>query len=155
MLKPEPIEFLLRAIPEGFLLILGVYVFSKKQIDRNQYLISSIVSSVVFFFIRKLPINNGVNTIIIIIYLILLSVFYNKIDLYRAVRSVISIFIVQFASEAINLVGLKLILNLNLDIIFVDPIMRNIAGIPSVVITAIITYIFYKIFKKKDGLVSD
>ena len=31
MLKLEPIEFFFRAIPEGFLFILAIYVFSKTK----------------------------------------------------------------------------------------------------------------------------
>lgn len=155
MLKPEPIEFLLRALPEGFLLILGMYVFAKQKFDKKRYFVSSIISSIIVYFIRELPISYGVHTIIIIVVLILLSVFYNEIDLYRTVRSTISVFIVQYVSEAINVIGLRLIPNLDLNIIFKDPILKNVSGIPSVIITTIIIYVFYRKFKKKDGLVND
>jgi branched-subunit amino acid transport protein AzlD len=154
MLKPEPIEFLLRGLPEGFLLILGIYVFSREKINKSNYFISSIVASIVIFFIRELPISYGVHTIIIIILLILLSVFYNNIDSYRAVRSAITILILQYLSEALNLLFLKMI-GLDLNIIFENPIMKNVAGIPSVIINGIVIYLFYKKFGKKDGLVSD
>jgi hypothetical protein len=155
MLKPEPIEFLLRGLPEGFLLILGIYVFSREKINKNHYIISSILTSIVIFFIREFPISYGVHTIIIIILLILLSVFYNNIDSYRAVRSTITILILQYLSEALNLVFLKSILDLDLNVIFNNPIKKNIAGLPSVIINVIVIYIFYKKFKKRDGLVSD
>lgn len=155
MLKPEPIEFLLRGLPEGFLLILGIYIFSREKINKKNYIISSILSSIVIFFIREFPISYGVHTIIIIILLILLSIFYNKIDSYRTVRSVISVFVLQYLSEALNLVFLKIVLGLDLNVIFNHPIKKNIAGLPSVMINVIIIYIFYKKFKKRDGLVSD
>ena len=49
MLKLEPIEFFLRAIPEGFLIILGIYILSKTRIDKKKYLVSSIVYAITIF----------------------------------------------------------------------------------------------------------
>lgn len=152
MLKLEPIEFLLRTIPEGFLYLLGVYVFSKIRINKSNYITASLITAVALYFIRLLPIDYGVHTILIILFIIFLSMFYNKVDSIQAVKSTIITFIIQFLSEGINMVILNVIPNLNLNKLFNNPITKNLLGIPSLIITLIILILVYNIYKKKDEI---
>lgn len=152
MLKSEPIEFFLRAIPEGFLYILGVYIFSKIKIDRNKYIKSSLITSIVVYCIRLLPIDYGVHTILTILFIIFFSMSYNKIDQIKVIRATITTFIIQFLSEGINMIILNFIPNLNVDNLFNDAIMKTFLGIPSLIITLIILILFYNSCKKKDEI---
>ena len=43
MLKLTLLEFFLRGLPEGFLIIFAVYVFSKTVINIKRYIVSSII----------------------------------------------------------------------------------------------------------------
>lgn len=151
MLDIQPIEFLLRGLPEGFIYILAVYVFSGTRLDKKRYVISSLSASVFIYIIRLLPIVFGVHTIISIIFIMLLSINYNKIYLAKAVKSTIIIFIIQYLSEAINMIILKPIPNIDLDKAFNDPVSKSLIGIPSLIITITVILLYYFYNKKVDA----
>ncbi|GAA0084354.1 hypothetical protein UT300007_07930 [Clostridium sp. CTA-7] len=150
MLRLQPIEFFLRAIPEGFLFIFAIYVFSKEMIDKRKYVISSIIYSTAIFLIRMLPINYGVHTILAVLFLLFLTITYNNIDVIKTMSSTIIIFIVQFLSEGINMLIIQFLPDI--DQLFKDPVLKTILGLPSLIIASLITYIFYKKINKKDVL---
>lgn len=152
MLQAEPIEFLLRGIPEGFLYILGVYIFSKIKIDKKKYMIASLITAVVVYCVRLLPIDYGVHTILTILFIIFLTIFYNNIDQIKVIRATIITFIIQFLSEGINMAVLKIIPNLDLNSLFSDAKIKTFLGIPSLIITLIVLILFYNIYKKKDEI---
>ena len=147
MLEVRPIEFLLRSLPEGFLVILAIYILSKVDINKKKYLVTSIVFSIITFSVRLLPINYGVHMVLSVLILLFIVVSYNKIDVVSAIKSIIAIYLIQFISEAINVVILNL-MNVDLDSQFKNPIYKSIIGIPSLIITGIIILIIY-IFNNK------
>lgn len=151
MLKLHPIEFFLRAVPEGFLFIFAVYVFSKVNINKPKYIISSILFAIIMFIVRLLPINYGVHTILALMLVVLLTTTYNKIDVIKAMRSVLSVVLIQFLTEGINILILNLIPNINIDTLFDDPVVKTLIGLPSLLIAALLIYIFYAFNKKKEG----
>ncbi|MBS6501304.1 MAG: hypothetical protein KH415_06670 [Clostridium sp.] len=151
MLKLQPIEFFLRTIPEGFLFILAIYVFSEINIDRKKYIISSLVFSSSVYIIRLLPINYGVHMILSVLVLLFISIAYNKVEAIQSVKSIIILYMIQLISEAVNVLLLNLI-KLDLDKLFKDPIKKSILGLPSLLITLIIIIIFYLINKKRRKL---
>lgn len=147
MLESHPIELLLRGIPESFLYLLGIYVFSKVRIHKRKFIKASVIIALVMYCIRLLPINYGVHTILSILFIIFLSIFYNKIDSIQAIKSTIIMFLIQFLSEGINMLILMSIFNKNLEGLFNNVIYKTLLGLPSLIITLIILYSFYK---KKD-----
>ena len=151
MLKLQPIEFFLRTIPEGFLFIFAIYVFSQINIDRKKYLISSLLFSTSVYIIRLLPINYGVHMILSVLVLSFISIVYNKIDAIQSIKSIIILYIIQLISEAVNVVLLNL-MKLDLDKLFKDPVKKSILGLPSLLITLTIIIIFYLINKKRRKL---
>lgn len=151
MLKLQPIEFFLRTIPEGFLFILAIYVFSEINIDRKKYIISSLVFSSSVYIIRLLPINYGVHMILSVLVLLFISIAYNKVEAIQSVKSIIILYMIQLISEAVNVLLLNL-MKLDLDKLFKDPIKKSILGLPSLLITLIIIIIFYLINKKRRKL---
>lgn len=148
MLEVRPIEFLLRSLPEGFLVILGVYILSKVDINKKKYLVTSISFSIITFTVRLLPINYGVHMVLSVLFLLFMVVSYNKIDVVTAIKSIIFIYLIQFISEAINVVIINF-MNIDLNSQFKNPIYKSIIGIPSLIITAIIIGIIYMIMRKK------
>jgi len=152
MLNLEPIELILRAIPEGFLYMLGVYIISRNNLEKYKYILSSIIIGVSVYIFRLLPISYGVHTILTILLVIFLSNIYNKIEVVSVIKSTIIIFIIQFLSEGLNILILKLIPNLDLDKLFNIPIYKNLLGIPSLIISLLILIVMKKyIYKKKDN----
>lgn len=148
MLKLQPIEFILRAIPESFLVIFAIYVFSKTEIDKKKYLVTSIGFSIIIYIARALPINYGVHMILSVLFLLFIIVTYNKIEVMNSIKSIIFTYLVQLISEAINVLILN-IMNLDLERLFENPIYKTIFGLPSLIITAIIISAFYIMNKKR------
>ena len=95
MLELRPIEFLLRGLPEGFLVVFAIYIFSKTEIDKKKYLITSIIFSLIIYIVRLLPISYGVHMILSLLILLLIIVSYNKIDVIKGVKSIILIYLLQ------------------------------------------------------------
>ena len=150
MLKLQPIEFFFRAIPEGFLFVFAVYVFSRTAINKKKYIISSILFATIIFMVRLLPINYGVHTILALMLLLMLTTKYNKIDIMKSVRSVLVLVLIQFFAEGINILIINLTPNINIDILLEDPIFKTLLGLPSLIMISLIVYLFYKVSKKKE-----
>ena len=148
MLQLSPIEYVLRGFPESFLVIFAIYVFSKTKIDKKKYLVTSLIFSLIIFTTRMLPINYGVHMVLSVLFLLFLVVSYNKIDVVSAIKSIIFIYLIQFVSEAVNVVILNF-MNIDLELKFKNPIYKSIMGIPSLIITAIIIVVIYTIMRKK------
>ena len=147
MLQLNPIEYILRGLPESFLVIFAIYIFSQTKINKRKYLVTSIMFSLVTYGVRMLPINYGVHMVLSLLFLLFIIVSYNEIDVVNAIKSIIFIYLIQFVSEAINVVILNF-MNIDLEIQFKNPIYKSIIGIPSLMITGIIILIIY-IFNKK------
>jgi len=152
MLQLEPIELILRTIPEGFLYMLGMYIFSYNKIEKKKYIISSLIIGISIYFFRELPISYGVHTILTILLTIFLSMYYNKIEVILCIKGTIITFIIQFISEGINVLVLKLIPGLDLNTLFSNPTSKNLMGLPSLFITVIILVTLDKLKKKKDKI---
>ncbi|MBE6054452.1 MAG: hypothetical protein E7212_11255 [Clostridium sartagoforme] len=151
MLKLQPIEFILRALPESFLVIFAVYIFSKAEIDKKKYLITSIVFALIIYFTRMLPINYGVHMILSVLILLFIVIYYNKIEVINGIKSIIFIYLIQLISELINVLILN-IFNFDLEVLLVDPIYKTILGLPSLITTGVIVTTFYILGKNKKGL---
>ncbi|MDV4150956.1 hypothetical protein R0131_08915 [Clostridium sp. AL.422] len=148
MLRLQPIEFILRALPEAFLVIFGIYVFSKTEVNKIKYLVTSILFSLIIFITRMLPINYGVHMILSVLFLLFIAIWYNKIDVVSSIKSIMIVYFIQLVSEAINVLILNM-LNLDLDTLLKDAVYKSILGIPSLMITGIIILIFYILNKKR------
>lgn len=149
MLKSEPIEFLLRALPEGFLFIFAIYTFSKIRVDIKKYIISSIISAIIIFLVRMLPIRYGVHTILAMGIVIILAIYINEIDMIKSIKSVLIFVIFQFLSEGLNIFIIQTICKVDMGKVFSNPVLKTLYGIPSLVIlgTVILSYYIY-ILKK-------
>ncbi|MGH4050772.1 MAG: hypothetical protein ACREVX_05380 [Clostridium sp.] len=151
MLKLTLIEFFFRGLPEGFLFMFGVYVFSKTVINLKRYILSSIILVGAIYLIRLLPIQYGVHTILNIIMLIILTVNINKIGIIKSIQTSLMVMILEFICEGINVFIIQYIFKANIIYLLSEPTLKILYGIPSLLIfTAIVvTYHFYVARKKK------
>ena len=150
MLKLQPIEFILRAMPESFLVILAIYIFSKTKINKKKYVITSIVFSIILYISRMLPIDYGVHMILSVLALLAIVLFYNKIDAIKGIKSIVFIYLIQLVSELINVAILKLI-NIDLEVLSMDGLYKTVLGLPSLIITGVIVLIVYNIKNRKEA----
>lgn len=151
MLNVSLMEFFFRAAPEEFLLIFAIYAFSKTAINIKKYLISSILFVIIAYSIRFLPIQYGVHTILNLIVVIVLTVNINKIDIIKSIRASIITIILEFICEGINISIIQYIFKLDLNYILNNPILKILYGIPSLLIFACVTILYYfRALRKKE-----
>lgn len=151
MLKLTTIEIIFRAIPEGFLYMLGFYAFSKTRVNLKRYIISSILGGGLIGVVRALPISYGIHTILLIILLAGLCTFINKINTIKAIQAGILVFVSMFICEAINVLLIYSVFAKNMEYIFSDPKLKIIYGIPSLVIMGTCLGIYYRrLLKRKE-----
>jgi hypothetical protein len=148
MLELSLIDLFLRLLPEGFLLMFAAYTLSGKKVDKKNLCISSILFMIIIFFVRKLPIHFGVHTIILSIVYISLAVWVNKIELMKAISAVLISTIIMFVGEIVNSFALEM-LGVKLNIIFNDPLIKNLYLMPSLLIYLVIVLILGKFTKAR------
>ncbi len=127
------VDFFLRLIPESFILIWGIHIFSKKTIDMFKYILSSLMLAVSYFIIRCLPIYFGVHTDICIMLTIIIVMFIIDIPLIKNVIGTLLLYFMLSLSETMNMLLLSG-LNIDTNISVLQPITRFIYGIPSLII---------------------
>ena len=152
MLKLSVFEFVFRAMPESFIYMFAIYSFSKKIVDKKKYLLSAFLMVICVFVIRMLPINYGVHTILNIIMAIVITCTVSKIDILKSIKASITMIIILFICEGVNVGLLSLILGSKLDKVLSDTVMKTIYGLPSLILFGIIISSYYIILKKRDRL---
>ena len=143
MLKISLFELLTRGIAEGFLFVLAVYAFAKKKIIPLPFLLSSLALILFTYGVRLLNINFGVHTILNLICLVCLSVFVNKIGLFKSVKGSMIATLSMFVIEAVNVAILQLVFKDELKAIIDNPYQKAIAGIPGIALFGIVIVIAY------------
>lgn len=151
MLKLSMLEFFIRGIPEAFLFIFSVFVFSKTKIRKKEYVLLSFIYAVIVYFIRLLPILYGVNNILLIILAIIITVFLGKIDIVKTIKAVIISVIIQFVCEGINIFIIMFIMKKDMNYIFNEPSLKTIYGLPSLLLFGLVVAIYYKLLKGKES----
>ncbi|MGL4344330.1 MAG: hypothetical protein ACRCTE_03960 [Cellulosilyticaceae bacterium] len=143
MLKLSLSELLLRAIPEGVTFLLGVHVYTNTPVPSKNLVRFSAFIGVLIYMIRMLPISYGIHTILGIL---LVVVIVNKIycmDVVKAIKGTIITVVIQFVSEVVNMFFIQNILQKDLEQVFLSPASKIIYGLPSLVVAAIIMFLYY------------
>lgn len=148
MFRLTCVDFFFRIIPETFILVLGIHIFSRKTIDMFKYIISSLMLAISCLIIRCLPIYFGVHTDICIMLTIIIVMSIINIPLIKNVLGTFLLYFMLSLSETINMLLLSG-LNIDTDISVLQPITRFIYGIPSLIIFVISVIILKFILKNK------
>ncbi|HDK7145847.1 TPA: hypothetical protein PTV30_001914 [Clostridium botulinum] len=150
MLKIGIVELMIRTLPECFLIIFVIQVFSNDKI--NKYVLSSALLSIIMYFIRLLPIHYGVHTILNIIAIILICTFINEVTPIKSITYSLILMSLLALSEALNLYFIYKIFGEDIANTLKDPLKKCIYLMPSMIILVII---ILSIFKIKDRRVRD
>jgi len=124
-------ELLAGVIPENLLFFYGICRLSNIQINLKKLLLSTVIASIFTYSIRLLPIQFGVHTLVLIIIFILMSVYLIRVDIAKAITSVLLMFIIRLITEWINIFALQEILKINIDTLFSDSTKKVIYTLPS------------------------
>lgn len=151
MLKITLLEFFLRGLPEGFLIIWAVYAFSKTVINTKKYIVSSIILIIAVYLVRLLPIQYGVHSILNIIVIIVVTVNISKINIIKSIQASIMAMILEFMCEGINIFIIKYIFKADIEHVLSEPSLKILYGIPSLLIfvATVSTYYFWLARNKK------
>lgn len=144
-------DFFFRLIPETFILMWGIHIFSRKTIDMFKYILSSLILAISCFIIRCLPIYFGVHTDICIMLTIIIVMFIMDIPLIKNVQGTFLLYFMLSLSETMSMLLLNN-LNINTDISVLQPIIRCIYGIPSLIIFIISVIILKFVLKNKKAI---
>ncbi|AKA69303.1 hypothetical protein [Clostridium scatologenes] len=150
MLKLTWIEFFFRTVPEMFILIWGIHVISRKPFNIPQYVLSSIIMSILIFFIRWLPIYFGVHMVLNIIFTIIIM-FIIGIPLIKSIYSTLLMFFILSLSEFLNMLILNL-LKIDISLQLLQPVKKCVLEIPSLAIISIFIVIIHYLLKTKEGI---
>lgn len=149
MLKVPAIEFLLRGIPEAYVIMLAAYIFANKKIDIKKLSLASMLFAIMVYIIRNSPINYGVHTIVCLFTFILIVALIINIDFIKAIKLGGIIFITQFLCDGLNIIIITKLLNKNLGVVFDTPMGKIIYGCPSLLIFTMLLSIYYIMFYRK------
>ncbi|MGO5092881.1 hypothetical protein [Clostridium tepidum] len=149
MLKIGVIELLIRLTPESFLLIFIIQAFSDSKINKNKYILSSLLLTLTIYSVRLLPIHYGVHTVLNIIAIVLICTFINKVTPIKAISCSLILSIFLALSEALNLFFIYKIFGENVVEIFENPLKKSITGMPSMIILTITVLFIFKIKNRR------
>lgn len=143
MLRITAFEFIVRTIPETFILIFAMIILSNTKLNVRRYIISSSLLAIGEYFIRMLPINYGVPTILDIFIMIIIMRTINKTDVILAIKASLITTILLFICEGLNIFLLSIIFKDKLESIMLEPMLKTLYGFPSFICFTIITIIYY------------
>ncbi|MCB2360073.1 hypothetical protein [Clostridium estertheticum] len=152
MLRLTLLYVFLRILPEEFLVIFAVHVFSKTVINVKKYIISSIFFIIAVYLIRLLPIQYGIHTIIGVVVVIVLTININKISIIKSIQASIMTTILEFICEGINVFMIQYIFKADVRYVLNDPSLKILYGMPSLVIFAAIVFTYYAYLAKNKKL---
>lgn len=152
MLKLPVIEIFLRLIPEAFLLVFAAHVIAKSSIVKKRYVLSSILFGTTNYFIRLLPIDYGIHSVLGIIIFVVLITNINKINVIRAIQAVLINTLIMFFCEGINVAIIQFVLKKDINKIFANPVMKAIYGVPSLLAFAGVIVTYYIITNRRKKL---
>ncbi|MPQ30651.1 hypothetical protein E4V42_04290 [Clostridium estertheticum] len=152
MLRLTLLYVFLRILPEEFLVVFAVHLFSKTVINVKKYIISSMFFVIAVYLIRLLPIQYGIHTIIGVVVVIVLTININKISIIKSIQASIMAVILEFICEGINVFIIQHIFKADVKYVFSQPLSKIVYATPSLVIFALILFIYYFYLVKKNKL---
>lgn len=141
MIKMSFLELIIRLIPEEAIIIWACYILSKTKLHLNRYLLSSISLALITYIVRSLPINLGINTVILLGVLIVMNIYINKISIIKSISVSVITVILESLCEVINILMIQYLFKANLNKVFNNPISKTIYGIPSLVLLVLLILI--------------
>lgn len=140
-------HFLLQLIPESLLTILFGYGFARKKADKKLFLAGLKLAVIAYALGMLLPIRKETATILIFVAAGMLMIFYNKIDILKALISCFLLLALFIAAELFNV--WVLISLLKVDESFLKSLFESYSftlwlyGLPGLVAKSAVVAAFY------------
>lgn len=142
-------EIFLNSLPQNLSIVIGIYAFNKQKIHAKKFWICMLISLVAIFLIRLLPISFGIHTLLGMIVLVFLGVYFLGFPIHKTIRSVFFTTIIILIIEIINMNVLTLIYGAEgFETIMADSLTNAIAGFPASLLLLVTIFVLYIIFTK-------
>lgn len=149
MLKLTLFEYVLRSIPESFLIVFIIGLICRNRIVTKNYILSSVILSIFQFIIRLLPINYGVHTLLGVFATIIIMVKINNTDITKTIRGTLIATLILFSCEWVNMMMLYIRFGDDLYDLMTNRFIKIALGMPSIFVFGIIAYLFrYRLIKR-------
>jgi hypothetical protein len=149
---PHLISWVVRIIPEAFIIILAGYAFSKRKLEVIPYIRSSIILATSTFIIGLLPATKVMQMVLSAIVAVVVIVLVNNLKPVKAIFSTLVCLALTISYELLNILLLQMVFGLDTYKIFNEsgPLVKNISGLPSYILFAsTVIIIYFKISKKE------
>lgn len=148
------LELIIKGIPEAAIFTLGIYAFSKTKLNLKKYLPAALLIFILTALIRLLPINYGVNMMIVLMCAIFISVSFLKIPLFQAVKAILINAVVVVFGEGLNFLLLQVLYGSEKTLeIIGNPVLKTINTIPSTIFFGIVicTVYYFNVIRVKEN----
>ncbi len=149
------LEMLIKGIPESFLLMFALYIFTNTRVAIKKYLLLSSILTVITYFTRWFPINLGTHTMLTLLLLIVIHLTANKGSLHYIIKTIVSVIVIALiilVSETIDMLLLAQIYGnkeANEMLTSSDAVIKSLSALPSIVIFGLVVLIIYIVLEKK------
>lgn len=148
MLKVSLVELFFRGFPETLLFLWAINLINMKKLNVKNWILQSVVLSIIIYLVRLLPIQFGVNTLIAVVILILTEHYIDKLPLTKAISSSLIVVTLLSICEFINIAVLLYIFKANVQKMFEIPYVKITNSILSLILF-IIFILLFSTFNKK------
>ncbi|SHJ08687.1 hypothetical protein [Parasporobacterium paucivorans] len=137
-------EYLLGYALQGFIIVLGIYAFNRKRIEVKSYVLTSLLTIIVSFLVRMLPISFGVHTILNMLFLFLICIMFLKMPGFSTIRSALLVTVILLVSEMANVaVVISIIGKAKFENQMLFSSNRAIIGLPGALFFAVLIILAY------------
>ena len=148
MIKLSFLELIIRLIPEDAIFMWACYTLSKTKFRLNRYLFSTILFALATYIVRSLPISLEINTVLLLGIMIAINININKISIIKSISASVSVVILETICEVINLLTIKYLFKTDLTKVLINPVLKTIYGIPSLVLLVLLIIIINAVLNK-------
>lgn len=149
MFKIIIFEYLLGHVLQSFIIVLGIYTFNRQKIIVKDYLLISILITILSYLVRLLPITVGVHTIVNILLTYLICVILLKMPAYATIRSTsICVVLILLCEMFVTSIVLMNVGNEQYEKLTSITIQRAYIGVLANIIFTLVVTISYFILQK-------
>lgn len=127
-----------RIIPETLFFVWAFYTLSQTKIIIHRCFLSIIIMVVLICGIKLLPIHFGIHTLLVMVGIVIINIFINKIDIIQSIVITISVIIIEFISEIIDLFVIQYLFKVDTVYAFTSTELKILYSLP--------TFLFFTIF---------
>lgn len=139
------ISLICYSVPESFLIFIFGLLMIKEKIEVKKLVPAVVISVLLSFVVRKLPLPFGVHFAIGFIVILFLFATLMRVDIKKSLIATATSLGTMFALESTVLFSIQVIFDLSPeDMLHQSPWLRTIIGWPHLLVWALISFIIYR-----------